>query len=92
LGDQIEKNEIGRHVARNGERRGIYRVWWGNLKERARLEDLGIDGRILLRWIFRKWDGGHGLDSSGSGKGQVAGTCNCSNEPSSSIKCGKFLD
>jgi len=24
--------------------------------------------------------------------GQVAGTCECSNEPSSSIKCGEFLD
>jgi len=21
-----------------------------------------LDGRIILRWIFRKWDGGHGLD------------------------------
>jgi hypothetical protein len=24
--------------------------------------------------------------------GQVAGTCNCGNEPSGSIKCGEFLD
>jgi hypothetical protein len=34
-----------------------YKVWWGNLRERVHLEDPGIDGRILLRWIFRKWDG-----------------------------------
>jgi hypothetical protein len=36
--------------------------WWGNMRERHRLEDLGIDGRIILKWIFKKWDGGHGLD------------------------------
>jgi hypothetical protein len=29
---------------------------------------------------------------SGSGLGQVAGTCECGNEPSSSMKCGEFLD
>jgi hypothetical protein len=32
--------------------------WWGKLRERAHFEDLGIDGRIILRWIFRKWDMG----------------------------------
>jgi len=35
---------------------------------------------------------GHGLDRSGSGKGQVAVICECCNEPSGSIKCGEFLD
>ena len=30
--------------------------WWGNLRERDHLEDPGVD-RIILRWIFRKWDG-----------------------------------
>jgi len=29
--------------------------WWGNLRERDSLEDLGVDGR-LLKWVF-KWDG-----------------------------------
>jgi len=29
------------------------------------------------------------LDQSGSGKGQMAGTCECGNEPSGSIKCGR---
>jgi len=30
--------------------------WWGNLRERDRLGDPGVDGRIILRWIFWKWD------------------------------------
>jgi hypothetical protein len=38
--------------------------WWGNLRERDHLEDPGGDGRIILRWIFRNWVGGHGLDWS----------------------------
>jgi hypothetical protein len=32
------------------------------LREKDNLEDTGIDGRQILRWIFRKWDGGNGLD------------------------------
>jgi hypothetical protein len=35
---------------------------------------------------------GQELECCGSGQGQVAGACECGNEPSGSIKCGGFLD
>jgi len=31
--------------------------WWGDLRERDHLGDPDVDGRIILRWIFKKWDG-----------------------------------
>jgi hypothetical protein len=44
----------------NGERRGEVRTgfWWKNQRERDHLEGPGADRRIILRCIFRKWDGG----------------------------------
>jgi hypothetical protein len=44
------------HVAGMGREEAYTRFWWGNLRERDRLEDPGVDGRIILRWILRKWD------------------------------------
>jgi hypothetical protein len=29
--------------------------WWRSLRERDHLEDPGVDGRIILRWIFSRW-------------------------------------
>ena len=37
-------------------------------------------------------EGGHGLDQSGPGYGQVAGCCEYGDEPSGSIKCGEFFE
>jgi hypothetical protein len=48
------------HVGWRGEVRTGF--WWGNLRERDHLEDSGVDGRTIIRWIFRKWDVGHGQD------------------------------
>jgi hypothetical protein len=32
--------------------------WWGSLRERDHLEDPGVEGMIISRLIFRKWDEG----------------------------------
>jgi hypothetical protein len=37
-----------------GEGRGAYRIWWGDLREGILLEDPGVDGRIIFKWIFKK--------------------------------------
>ena len=47
-----------------GERTGVYKVSVGNLKERDHLGDQGADGRIIIRWIFKKWDVGVWIGSS----------------------------
>ena len=49
------------HVARMGGGEAYTGFWWGNLRERDRLGDPGVDGRIILSWIFRKWEVG-GMD------------------------------
>jgi len=38
--------------------------WWGNLRERDHLEDPDVHVRIILRWIYRKWDVGVWTGSS----------------------------
>jgi len=51
-----------------GYMRDEYRVFlWRNLRERDHFEDPGVDGRIILSWIFRSGVWEHGLDWSGSG-------------------------
>jgi len=63
------------HVARMEERRRCTGFWWVNLRERDHLGDPSSDGRIILRWIFRKWDVGLWTGSSwlriGTGGGHL---------------------
>ena len=51
----VIKSRWAVHVVRIGERRGYIGFGWGNMRESDHLEDQGVDGRIILRWIFRKW-------------------------------------
>jgi hypothetical protein len=45
------------HVARMGETRGAYWILVGRPEGRRPLERPGIDGRIIIKWIFKTWDG-----------------------------------
>jgi len=42
------------HVLGRGE--AYAELWWGIMRERDHLEDPGVDGRIIIRCIFRKWN------------------------------------
>jgi len=55
------------HAARMGDGRGVYRVLVWKPEGGDRWVDPDLDGRIILRWIFRKCYAGYGLDRAGSG-------------------------
>jgi hypothetical protein len=57
-GDTVEKNEMG------GRGEACTGFWCGNPSEKAHLGDSDVDGRIILRWILRKWDVGVWTGSS----------------------------
>jgi hypothetical protein len=51
------KNEMGGVCSTYGWEVKVHTgIWWGNLRERAHLGDSDIDGRIILKWTFNKWD------------------------------------
>jgi len=61
------------YVARVGERRDVYRVLVGKPEGKIHLGDPGVDGRMILRWILRKWYVGVWTGSSWLRIGTVGG-------------------
>ena len=56
-GDRTKKNEwtVMWHVWGTGE---VHTgCWSGDVRERHHLDDLGVDGRLILKFILKKWDG-----------------------------------
>jgi hypothetical protein len=65
----VEKNYIMRSliICIWGKGEAYKGFCWANLRERDHLGYPGVDGRIILRRIFKKWDVEDGLDRDGSG-------------------------
>jgi hypothetical protein len=70
------------HVARSGEGRNVYRVLVGKPEGKDHLKDQGVDGRMGSKWTLGRLVEGCAVDSPGSGWGQLAGCCECGDEPS----------
>jgi hypothetical protein len=49
-------NNVDKSGTRGRQERCIQGFGGGDLRERHDLEDLGLDGRTILKWIFKKWD------------------------------------
>jgi hypothetical protein len=64
---------------------------WGSLMDREHLDDLGIDGRIILKWIFKKRDRGMSWIDLAQNRNRWAGSCEGGNELLNSISYVKFL-
>jgi hypothetical protein len=52
---RVTKSMVGTCSSYGGEKRRIQCFGGKNLRERYHLGDQGVDGRIIIRWIFRKW-------------------------------------
>jgi hypothetical protein len=70
---KLRKMRWAENVAHMGDRRGVVGFRRGNLREKYHLEVPGAEGRLILGWIFRKWDVGIWTGSSWLRIGRVGG-------------------
>jgi len=69
-------------------------VWRAKVKERNQLEELGLGGSIILKWVDLTEIGVEIADwfSLAQDRGKWWGCCDCGDEPSGCTKCGEFPD
>jgi hypothetical protein len=65
--------------------------WLGILRTRDHLEDLDVEGMVILKWIFKNYMIGEVDWIELAQRREVAGPCECGNGSSVSTKCGEFL-
>jgi hypothetical protein len=67
------------------------KFWSGNLNSRDLLRDVGVGVKKMLKCILRKQLVSCGLDSTGSGQGPVAGSCEHDNGSWGCVNAGNLL-
>jgi hypothetical protein len=80
------------HVARMGKAEVHTGFWLGDMREGDHLQDPGVDERIILKWIFKKRDGGLDWIDLVQDRNRWRALVNVVTKLSASIKCGEFLD
>jgi hypothetical protein len=87
----MKNNEMGCVCSMYGrQERCIRSSGGGRSKGKSYLEDIGVDGRIILKW--NNWDGEAWTGLIWLCTGIIGGRFECGNGPSGSLECGGFLD
>jgi hypothetical protein len=66
--------------------------WWRSLREGYHLEDQGVDWKIILKWILKKWNGSIDWIDLARYRDMFYALVNAIMNLQSSIKRGEFLD
>jgi hypothetical protein len=66
LAEQNKRSETGGEFSTNGGTINVHSgFWWGDMSKIDHLEDLVVDGKIILKWIFKAVKKGNGFDCYG---------------------------